>query len=889
MENVVIPRNLKPPAVPIIPTRAGIYPSELSSKPTKPTISFSSGARPKCPDTHLDNLCKKGRLGDAVAALDSIAERGSKVKPSTYMNLLQSCIDTNSIELGRNLHARMELVEHVNPFVETKLVSMYAKCGYLSDARRVFDGMRERNLFTWSAMIGACSREQRWKEVLKLFFLMIGDGVLPDKFLLPKILEACGNCGSFETANALHSTVVRCGFSGSIRVNNSILAVYAKCGKMNWARRFFENMNRRDMVSWNAIISGFCQKGQMEEATRLFDAMREEGTEPGLVTWNIMIASYNQSGLTDVAMGLMKKMEDLGITPDVFTWTSMISGFAQNNRRSQALDLFKEMLLAGVKPNAVTITSAVSACASLKSLGKGMEIRGFAIKIGLIDDVLVGNSLIDMYSKCGEMEAAQEVFDMIIDKDVYTWNSLIGGYCQAGYCGKACELFMKMQESDVAPNVITWNVMISGYIQNGDEDQAMDLFRRMEKDGKVKRNTASWNSLIAGYLQLGEKDKALGIFRKMQSCRVSPNLVTMLSVLPACANLLAAKKVREIHCCTLRKNLESELPVLNSLVDTYAKAGNLSYSRTIFDKMLSKDIITWNSIISGYVLHGFSNVALELFDHMKRSGLKPNRGTFLSIIYAYSLSGLMDEGKLAFSSITEEYNIVPGLEHYVAMLDLYGRTGRLGEAMEFIENMPVEPDSSVWAALLTASRTHRNISFTVRALDNILDLEPGNYLIQLFRAQVDTLIVKSENDLKVRKLEKENATKRHLGRCWIELKNRVHTFVNGDQSEPYLYPWIHDIVGKVSKSDFHEGLCIEEEEKEEVGGVHSEKIAIAFALIGFPRKAQCVRIVKSLRMCGNCHETAKYISKAYGREINVSDSKCLHCFRNGRCSCRDYW
>ncbi|EXB97347.1 hypothetical protein L484_024210 [Morus notabilis] len=880
MENVIIPCNLKPPPVlPIIPTKAGIIqPSEFST-----TISF---------DSHLDKLCRDGRLSDAVAALDAIAERGSKVKlkPRTYMNLLQSCIDTNSIELGRKLHARMMgLVQYVNPFVETKLVSMYAKCGCLHDARRVFDGMRERNLFTWSAMIGACSREQRWKEVLKLFYLMMGDGILPDKFLLPKILEACGNCADFKTAKVIHSMVVRCGFCGSIRVINSILAVYAKCGKLNWARRFFESMDKRDLVSWNAIISGFCQNGRMEEATRLFDAVREEGTEPGLVTWNIMIASYNQLGQTDVAMGLMKKMESLGIVPDVFTWTSLISGFAQNNRRNQALDLFKEMLLAGVKPNAVTITSAVSACASLKSLGKGLEIHAFSIKIGLIEDVLVGNSLIDMYSKCGELEAAQEVFDMIIEKDVFTWNSLIGGYCQAGYCGKACELFMKMQESDVAPNVITWNVMISGYIQNGDEDEAMDLFRRMEKDGKVKRNTASWNSLVAGYLHVGEKDKALGIFRQMQSYCVIPNLVTMLSVLPTCANLLAEKKVREIHCCILRRVLDSELPVANSLLDTYAKAGNMTYSRTIFDRMLSKDIITWNSIIAGYVLHGFSNAALDLFDDMTKSGLKPNRGTFLSIIYSCSLSGLVDKGRLAFSSITEDYNIVPGLEHYAAVVDLYGRPGRLGEAMEFIENMPVEPDSSVWAALLTASRNHRNIGFTVRALDKILDLEPGNYLIQRLRAQADALVAKSENDPKMRKLEKENATKRHLGRCWIELQNRVYTFVNGDQSEPYLYPWIHDIAGKASKYGFHEGLCIEEEEKEEVGRVHCEKIAIAFALIGFPRKAQCIRIVKSLRMCGNCHETAKYISKTYGCEIYVTDSKCLHRFSNGHCSCKDYW
>ncbi|XP_030484876.2 pentatricopeptide repeat-containing protein At1g19720 [Cannabis sativa] len=890
MENVVIPCNLKPP-ITISPTKSGHgYPSEFSPKPTKLTIPVFAETHPKFPDSHLDNLCKNGRLSEAIIALDSIAERGSKVKPKTYINLLQSCIDANSIELGRELHARMGLVEYADPFVETKLVSMYAKCGYLDDARSVFDEMRERNLFTWSAMIGACSRAKRWKEVLELFFLMMKGGVVPDQFLLPKILEACGNCKCLKTAKVIHSMVIRCGFSGSIRVNNSVLAVYAKCGKMDWAKSFFEKMEKRDVVTWNAIISGLCHTGQVKEAARLFDEMREEGTEPGLVTWNILIASCNHLGKTDVAMGLMKDMESFGIAPDVFTWTSMISGFAHNNRRGQALDLFREMLSAGVNPNAVTIASAASACASLRSLNKGLEVHAFAIKIGLLDNVLVGNSLVDMYSKCGQLEAAQEVFDMIKDKDVYSWNSMIGGYCQSGYCGKACELFMKMQESDVLPNVITWNIMISGYIQNGDEDQAMDLFQRMEKDGKIKRNTASWNSLIAGYLHRGDQGRALGVFRQMQSYGVSPNLVTMLSVLPACASILAAKKVREIHGCVLRRSLESETPVANSLVDTYTKTGNMKYSRAIFDRMSSKDIITWNSIIAGYVLHGLPTVALDLFDQMNKLGLKPNRGTFVSVIYAYSLSGLSEKGTLAFSSISEDYSIVPCLEHYSAMVDLYGRPGRIKEAMEFIEDMPVEPDSSIWDALLTASRIHRNFGISVHSLNHLLELEPGNHLIQRLRAQADALVgKKSESDSKMRKLEKESSTKRNMGRSWIEINNRVYTFVAGDQSQLHLYPWIHDIAEKVGKFGLRDGFCFEEEDREEVGGVHSEKLAIAFALIEFPRKAQCIRIVKHLRMCEGCHETAKYVSKAYGCEIYVSDSKCLHRFSKGQCSCRDYW
>lgn len=820
-----------------------------------------------------------------------MSKSGSKLSTNTYINLLQTCIDSDSIDVGRELHVRMCLVDQVNPFVETKLISMYAKCGFLKDARKVFDGMQERNLYTWSAMIGAYSREQRWKEVVELFFLMMGDGVLPDAFLFPKILQACGNCEDLETAKLIHSVIIRCGMSCYMRVSNSILTAFVKCGKLSLARKFFENMDERDGVSWNAIIAGYCQKGHGDEARRLLDAMSNQGFKPGLVTWNILIASYSQLGNCNLVIELKKKMESLGITPDVYTWTSMISGFAQSSRINQALDFFKEMILAGVEPNAITIASAISACASLKSLQKGLEIHCFAVKMGIVYEVLVGNSLIDMYSKCGKLEAARNVFDMIVEKDIYTWNSMIGGYCQAGYCGKAYELFMRLRESNLMPNVVTWNVMISGCIQNGDEDQAMNLFQIMEKDGEVKRNTASWNSLIAGYQQLGEKNKALAIFRQMQSLNFNPNSVTILSILPACANVIAEKKIKEIHGCVLRRNLESELPVANSLIDTYAKSGNIQYSRTIFDSMSSKDIITWNSIIAGYILHGCSDAAFHLFDQMKKFGIRPNRGTLASIIHAYGIAGMVDKGRHVFSSITVEHQIIPTLDHYLAMVDLYGRSGRLTDAIEFIEDMPIEPDASIWTSLLTACRFHGNLHLALQAAEHLLELEPDNHVIYRLIVQAYALYGKSEQALKVRKLGKESAMKKCTAQCWVEMRNKVHLFVTGDQSKlDILNTWIKNNVGKVKKFNNHHQLSIDEEQKEEkIGGFHCEKFAFAFGLIGSSHTPKNIKIVKNLRICGDCHQMAKYISVAHGCEIYLSDSRCLHHFKNGQCSCGDYW
>ncbi|KAF2546531.1 hypothetical protein F2Q70_00020192 [Brassica cretica] len=580
MEKLFIPSFPKTCLNYQIPAKVETSP-ESHPKSRKKNLSFVKKKQPIItPDEQLDYLCRNGSLLEAEKALDSMFQQGTKMKRSTYLNLLESCIDSGSVHLGRILHARFDQLPQPDVFVETKLLSMYAKCGCLVDARKVFDSMRERNLYTWSAMIGAYSREHRWREVSNLFRMMMEDGVLPDDFLFPKILQGCANCGDVESGKLIHSVVVKLGMTSCLRVSNSILAVYAKCAQLSLATKFFRRMEERDVVAWNSVLLAYCHNGKHEEAVDLVEEMEKEGISPGLVTWNILIGGYNQLGKCDAAIDLMQKMENFGVTADVFTWTAMISGLIHNGKRYQALDTFRKMFLAGVVPNGVTIMSAVSACSCLKILNLGSEVHSIAVKMGFMDDVLVGNSLVDMYSKCGKLEEARKVFDSIKNKDVYTWNSMITGYCQAEYCGKAYELFTRMQEENVKPNIITWNTMISGYIQNGDEGEAMDLFQRMEKDGNVQRNTASWNLIIAGYIQNGKKDEALELFRKMQFSRFMPNSVTILSLLPACANLLGAKMVREIHGCVLRRNLDSVHAVRNSLIDTYAKSGDIGYART---------------------------------------------------------------------------------------------------------------------------------------------------------------------------------------------------------------------------------------------------------------------------------------------------------------------
>ncbi|XP_020532202.1 pentatricopeptide repeat-containing protein At1g19720 isoform X1 [Amborella trichopoda] len=839
-------------------------------------------------DLQLNQLCSQGKLKEAIKALNSIPQHALDPSPSTYISLLQACIDANSVSQGRDIHAHIPLSLKTNLSLQTKLVSMYAKCGSLDVARQVFDEIGDKNsIFLWSAMIAGYAREGIWEEVLMLSVSMQQQGVTPDWFLFPKILQAINNLGLLDKGKETHSSAIRKGHILSVHVANSLVAMYVKCGELSYARKLFDGMTQKDLVSWNSIISGHFKNGNTEEAINLFKQMQVEGIKPGVVTFNIMISSYNQMGNCDLAFDLMEKMQFSGIIPDVVTWTSMISGLSQNERENQALHLFREMRFEGIKPNGVTVASALNACSNLRYINWGVEIHSMAVKGGFAEELLVGNALIDMYWKCSDLEAAKRVFDKLTRRDVFTYNSMIGGYAQSGYCGKAHDLFMEMQSSSVKRNTVTYNTMISGHLKNGDEDQALQLFQRMELEG-VLRNTASWNALISGFLLNGHWEEALGVFRKMQATQIRPNSVTVLSVLPACAILMAAKKLREIHCFVIKHHLKAEISIVNALIDTYAKLGDITFAQTLFDSMLTKDIISYNSIISGLVMNGKGRNAIDIFEQMKLLRIAPNQRTILSVINAFGLEKMVPEGEKLFSTMAEEFQLFPTIEHCSAMVGLLGRARLLREAMDFIDNMPLEPDASIWSAFLSACRCNGNIRLATHAIKKLLELEPEDPLINRILSQI-------YDGSRSRNHVKNQAMVKAFGHTWIEVKNLVHEFVAGMVSLPSsdslsikLKSLAEIYKSKGRKLPDAGFLQLEEEEKEEIIGTHCVKLAITFGIINI-HAPQSIRVVKNIRVCQECHDFAKFVSRNCSQEILLKDPKTLHCFKNGQCSCKDYW
>eukprot|EP01018_Ginkgo_biloba_P037426 Gb_17091 [translate_table: standard] len=611
---------------------------------------------------------------------------------------------------------------------------------------------------------------------------------------------------------------------------------------------------------------------------------------------------------------------------DVFLWNVMIREYARNEPCEEALLLYNQMRRAGPNPNNFTFPFVLNACAGLSALEEGKKIHHHIIKYGLETDIYVQAALIHMYTKCGNVGDARQVFDKMSSRDAVSWNAMIAGYGQNGYANEALSLFHQMLLADVKPDSATmvsvlpacahlgalqqgkWihdyirsrrldshvsvgNSLVAMYAKCGSIDVAFHLFDKMSR-----RDIVSWNAMIAGYAQNGHATEALTLFRQMQLTDVTPNSVTMVSVLLACAHLGVLKQGKWIHGYIIRSGLESNAFVGTALIDMYAKCGSVEIARQSFDKILERDVVSWSVMIAGYGMHGHGEDALGLFSQMQQTGMKPDHITFVSVLSACSHAGLVDEGWHYFDCMIRDYGITPILEHYACMVDLLGRAGLLDEAQGFIEEMPLEPNASVLGALLGACRIHCNIKLGEHVAERLFDLktkDTGHYVLL---SNIYATAGRWDDVAKVRTMMKDRGLKKIPGCSVIEINNKVHTFLVGDRSHPQsekIYATLETLAGQMEEAGYVPDMNfvlhdVEEEVKEHMLCSHSEKLAIACGLIN-TNPGSPIRITKNLRVCGDCHIATKFISKIVRREIIVRDANRFHHFKDGLCSCGDYW
>ncbi|XP_010247013.1 PREDICTED: pentatricopeptide repeat-containing protein At1g11290, chloroplastic-like [Nelumbo nucifera] len=503
------------------------------------------------------------------------------------------------------------------------------------------------------------------------------------------------------------------------------------------------------------------------------------------------------------------------ILKNSFLWNCMIRGYACNGFSLNSIVLYREMMSFGQKADNFTYPFVLKACGDLLLVEVGRKIHSELVIRGLESDVYVGNSLLAMYLKFGDMETARRLFDGMSLRDLTSWNTMISGYIKNHESGEALSVFYLMsrvgQRADCTTllgvlsacadlgalkqgkeihgfvirndigfsNIFVINSLISMYSHCNSIVCGRRLFDKM-----IDRDTVSWNSMILGYAQAGDAFESLRLFCQMVSEGRMLDEVTFIGVLGASDQIMALQFGMSVHAYLAQKGYAMDTVVGTALIDMYAKCGSLDCSYRIFEGMAERNLISWSAMITGFGLHGRGREAIATFNEMKVNGIMPDKVTFTSVLSACSHAGLVDEGFDVFYQMIKKYKMKPGVEHYSCMVDLLGRAGRLDDAYEFIKSMEVKPTVDIWASFLSACHIHRNVKLAEIAAQNTFDLNPNGIGPYISLSNIYAAEKRWDNVERVRALMRSKGLKKPPGYSFLELDKVVHRFLVGDKSHP---------------------------------------------------------------------------------------------------------
>ncbi|KAI5339578.1 PREDICTED: pentatricopeptide [Prunus dulcis] len=619
--------------------------------------------------------------------------------------------------------------------------------------------------------------------------------------------------------------------------------------------------------------------------------------------------------------------------------TSTLKWLAKSGKLDEALRLIESSpsRLTFTEPDVEAYSLLLHTCISRKSLEHGRRLylqlllsKDRGNNHSLLHNPTLKSKLITLYSVCGRMDEARSVFeDGLEDEQVpeSVWVAMAIGYLRNGYLVEALLVYFDMlirfvQPGNFAfsmalkacaelpelrlgravhaqivksieePDQVVNNALLRLYAENGCSIEVFRVF-----DTMPERNVVSWNSLIASFARRDQVFESLDSFRRMQGEGMGFSWVTLTTILPVCGRLTALHCGKEIHAQIVKSTKRPDVPVLNSLIDMYAKSGEIDYCKRVFERMQSKDLTSWNTLLTGYANNGFIEEGMKLFDQMVESGVRPDGVTFIALLSGCSHAGLTDEGRRLFKKMKLVYGVSPTVEHYACLVDLFGRAGRIKEALDVVERMPMKPTGSIWGSLLNSCRLQGNVSLAECAAKELFELEPtnpGNY-VMLSNVYANAGMWTDVN--RVRELMKHRGIKKDAGCSWVQIRNRIHTFLAGGGFEFRNSAEFKKVWNELTDAMKEVGYILDtsvvlhdvnEETKAMWVCGHSERVAVTFALVhtaaGMP-----IRITKNIRICADCHSWVKIVSVITGRLIVLRDTNRFHHFKGGACSCKDHW
>ncbi|KAL2513081.1 Pentatricopeptide repeat-containing protein [Abeliophyllum distichum] len=668
---------------------------------------------PKALTTVILNHVRYGGLAKAASIIYSST---STLPFSLYALLFQICVSNKAVVEIRKLESHLIMCNPNPPiFLLNRAIESYGKCGSLEDAKELFDQMPKRDGGTWNSMITAYSKNGKAEEALDLFLRMSSEGVFASEVTFASVLASCGTALELWLSRQVHGLVVKYGFCGNVILESSLVDVYGKCGKISEARRMFNEIDNPNDVSWNVIVRRYLEMGDGKEAVKMF---------------------------------------------------------------------FK-MIRKNMRPFSFTVSNVLRACSSFHGLKEGNQIHGFSIKINVEEDEGVSNTLISMYAKCGDLACARRVFDLSRSRNLISWTAMVSGHAMSGQTREARELFDQMPDRNVISwnamlagymGSLEWEKALDFVIlmrkQTKDIDHvtlglilnicaaipdaelgkqvhgyiyrhgfhtnlfvANALLDMYGKCGNLRsarvwfcemshlRDNVSWNALLTSYARHGMSEQAMMIFWKMLG-ETMPSVYTFATILAACANIFALEIGKQVHAFIIRNGYVMDAVVRGALVDMYSKCRCTEYALKVFDVATSKDVILWNSMILGCSHNGRGDKVLKLFASMEVQGAKPDHITFQGILLACISECRVELGWQYFKSMTDKHCLIPRLEHYESMIELYGQYGCIDELEHFINEMPFEPTAPMLIKVFDYSRKYRCLKLGEWAADQLNKLNP---------------------------------------------------------------------------------------------------------------------------------------------------------------------
>ncbi|KAF5748661.1 Pentatricopeptide repeat (PPR) superfamily protein [Tripterygium wilfordii] len=743
------------------------------------------------------------RLQNVQSFVDAqIVKTGFDPITCRFNFLLKNLLRRGEVYKARKL---FDQTPHKNTVSTNMMIAGYVKSGNLGYAKQLFDGMLERNPVTWTIMIGGFSQSGQFREAFKLFRDSWRCDRELDSVTFTTLLSGCNEPELAKELLQVHACVVKLGFDSNLIVCNGLVNSYCKIQLLDLASRVFAEMDERDTVTFNTLMTGLANDGLYEDTIRFLLEMRH-------------------------------------------------------------LDL---------KPSDFTFSAALSAAIGLGNLALGQQIHVLAMKTSFVLNVFVGNALLDFYSKNNCTIEARKLFDEMPEVDGVSYNVMITTYHWEGQLLEALKLFRELVLTNfdrrqfpfptmlsMAANTINLQIgqqihaqviLTTAILDIHVENSLVDMYAKCGRFKEAKmiftdlacRSTVPWTAMISGYVQNGFYEEGVKMYVDMRITDVAADPATYATILKASANLASLSLGRQLHSSVVRSGFMSYVHSGSALLDVYAKCGSMKDAIQTFEEMPVRNIVSWNALISAYAQNGDGKATIKTFEEMIQSG----------------------------------------------------RSGRFDEAEQLMAEMPFDPDEIMWQSVLSSCRIHKNHELAKKAADQLFNMkELGDAAPYLTMSNMYASVGEWENVSKVKKAMRERRVKKISAYSWVEIKHKIHVFAANDKDHTQMdkiLQKIDSLTELMEKEGYKpDSNCslhnVAEEIKIESLKYHSERLAIAFALISTPEGSP-ILVMKNLRACTDCHAAIKVISKIVQREITVRDSNRFHHFKDGFCSCKDYW